>query len=304
MDSYHYYPHQLLAIHHNSSTNKHATDLSRLLDPSYASSSSSSKASPSYATRAYVDHNGELHDPDYRHFPSISTPHRRSTNNSGSNNLRPAWETAYGFGYDEEALEDEDAEIGEENLCAEKFSPEYGERLSRQNSPHPYSYNHHNHSSKRRSLSLTRTSRSNTAPSTTSAAAAYYGYPTVTTSTSTSSTSAPPSPPSVRASPLHSCESEDTYLSCASGDSFHGEYDDDEERGREKRKRSILVKPRRTSSSMERPSYPLVEEEESVDNDRHGEKERKSSCSGKYHYAALKMKVSMGMFRLLKKFSH
>jgi len=54
-----------------------AADVSRLLDPSYLSSSASS--SP---TSVYADTDGNLHDPDYRHFPVVVAPLPR----------RPAWE--------------------------------------------------------------------------------------------------------------------------------------------------------------------------------------------------------------------
>jgi hypothetical protein len=53
-----------------------AADVSRLLDPSYLSSSVSS--SP---TSVYADTDGNLHDPDYRHFPVVAPLPRR-----------PAWE--------------------------------------------------------------------------------------------------------------------------------------------------------------------------------------------------------------------
>jgi len=53
-----------------------AADVSRLLDPSYLSSSASS--SP---TSVYADTDGNLHDPDYRHFPVVAPLPRR-----------PAWE--------------------------------------------------------------------------------------------------------------------------------------------------------------------------------------------------------------------
>jgi hypothetical protein len=53
-----------------------AADVSRLLDPSYLSSSASS--SP---TSVYADPDGNLHDPDYRHFPVVDTLPSR-----------PAWE--------------------------------------------------------------------------------------------------------------------------------------------------------------------------------------------------------------------
>jgi hypothetical protein len=51
-------------------------DVSRLLDPSYLSSSASS--SP---TSVYADTDGNLHDPDYRYFPVVAPVPRR-----------PAWE--------------------------------------------------------------------------------------------------------------------------------------------------------------------------------------------------------------------
>ncbi|EPS95435.1 hypothetical protein FOMPIDRAFT_126191 [Fomitopsis schrenkii] len=83
------------------SPNSRAADISRLLDPAYASGSSSSSSStrtrasgwtsPAYRatllpetkhahaqTRAYVDHRGDLHDPDYRDFPVLPTPTRRT----------------------------------------------------------------------------------------------------------------------------------------------------------------------------------------------------------------------------------
>jgi len=53
-----------------------AADVSRLLDPSYLSSSASSSPSSVYA-----DTDGNLHDPDYRYFPVVSPLPRR-----------PAWE--------------------------------------------------------------------------------------------------------------------------------------------------------------------------------------------------------------------
>ncbi|CCM02141.1 uncharacterized protein FIBRA_04218 [Fibroporia radiculosa] len=75
--------------HHQSqySPATRAADISRLLDPVYASGSSSSGSStyPSAPhhnkrgqTRAYVDRNGDLHDPDYRDFP-VYAPSARTT---------------------------------------------------------------------------------------------------------------------------------------------------------------------------------------------------------------------------------
>jgi len=46
-----------------------ASDISRLLDPSYTSASGSP-----YQTVVYVDHSGDFHDPDYRDFPILHLP--------------------------------------------------------------------------------------------------------------------------------------------------------------------------------------------------------------------------------------
>ncbi|KAG6918836.1 hypothetical protein DXG01_011241 [Tephrocybe rancida] len=72
-------------------------DISRLLDPAYASPPSAFAS-----TSAYVDRHGELHDPDYRHFP-VSQPKARRTSHSTVAS-RPKWET-----FDEDG-EDEDEE--------------------------------------------------------------------------------------------------------------------------------------------------------------------------------------------------
>ncbi|KAH9950217.1 hypothetical protein B0H21DRAFT_561782 [Amylocystis lapponica] len=117
-----------------------ASDISRLLDPAYASSSSSgsgsSGASPTHAqTRAYVDHRGDLHDPDYRDFPvlrptarsrqmnrhrrtSSGTARSRSTSRGGDHYstysmARPGWERDWSTENEDEEeamLEDDDDE--------------------------------------------------------------------------------------------------------------------------------------------------------------------------------------------------
>ena len=71
-----------------------AAEVSRLLDPTYSSihpqgSGSSSSNSP---LSVFVDHYGDLHDPDYRHFPVVAT--------------RPKWER--GVHDDDLTEEDED----------------------------------------------------------------------------------------------------------------------------------------------------------------------------------------------------
>ena len=70
--------------HHQYSPNSRAADISRLLDPSYASYNSSSSGSSQRSavqasqTRAYVDHHGDLHDPDYRDFPVLPSTRQKS----------------------------------------------------------------------------------------------------------------------------------------------------------------------------------------------------------------------------------
>ncbi|CAA7271093.1 unnamed protein product [Cyclocybe aegerita] len=109
--------HALSSPHHSSHGSKRdsrAADISRLLDPAYRPSSSS--AHPHYAgtsasTSAYVDTHGDLHDPDFRHFPSPADRERFARTRGASPTkggrsraaYRPHWERG-----DELALEDED----------------------------------------------------------------------------------------------------------------------------------------------------------------------------------------------------
>ncbi|KAH9484501.1 hypothetical protein JR316_0003983 [Psilocybe cubensis] len=105
-----------------------AADISRILDPSYLPSSST-RPSPTF-TRAYVDKNGDLHDPDYRHFPSpahklpqrqkqhslsssyshssASSASRVSPSTTSSNTRRPQFD--WEIDLDESALDDESEE--------------------------------------------------------------------------------------------------------------------------------------------------------------------------------------------------
>ncbi|KAI0345121.1 hypothetical protein BDW22DRAFT_1000165 [Trametopsis cervina] len=73
----HHHAHQ---HHHHTHSRPYSpsskrADVSRLLDPSYASSSSSSATTSS---AAYVDHRGDLHDPDYRDFPVLPINHNNN----------------------------------------------------------------------------------------------------------------------------------------------------------------------------------------------------------------------------------
>lgn len=56
-------------------------DISRILDPSYLSSSTSSSPAS-----AYTDTEGNLHDPDYRHFPAVAAPRRPAWESGGNDN--------------------------------------------------------------------------------------------------------------------------------------------------------------------------------------------------------------------------
>ena len=95
----------MLKMHASS---KHAADLSRLLDPSYCSTSTSKGyVSP----QAYVDPYGDLHDPDYRHFPT-SFPSSSSSSAKRHNSPRPHWDLALD---NSNALDDDDDELDEED---------------------------------------------------------------------------------------------------------------------------------------------------------------------------------------------
>ncbi|THU81547.1 hypothetical protein K435DRAFT_873218 [Dendrothele bispora CBS 962.96] len=97
------------AFHHHSRNTKNA-DISRLLDPAYSSEPKSFSQ-----TRVYVDHHGDLHDPDYRHFPATSPTskkpnqrrNRRASSSASTDPFasRPQWE--YSLDYDEDEDEDE-----------------------------------------------------------------------------------------------------------------------------------------------------------------------------------------------------
>ncbi|KAF5368787.1 hypothetical protein D9615_010398 [Tricholomella constricta] len=86
-----------------------AADISRLLDPSYSSNAYASSS-------AYVDRHGDLHDPDFRHFPIAA---KRPSSRSHAYNMatRPRWELV-----DEDALDDDDEE--------EHYVPRHRDRYS------------------------------------------------------------------------------------------------------------------------------------------------------------------------------
>lgn len=88
-----------MPFHHSPSTR--AADISRLLDPSYSSNNNNIPS-----TAVYVDHHGDLHDPDYRHFPPVV---KRAPLVS-----RPRWELA-----DEDAL---DLQDGDDDIYSSHLS--------------------------------------------------------------------------------------------------------------------------------------------------------------------------------------
>ncbi|KAF8121973.1 hypothetical protein EV363DRAFT_1405352 [Boletus edulis] len=78
-------------------------DIARLLDPAYASPAPYSplSKSPMMAVKeVYVDHHGDLHDPDFRDFPPFGHSHFQSR--------RPCWESTYG---NEEDSDDEETQV-------------------------------------------------------------------------------------------------------------------------------------------------------------------------------------------------
>lgn len=101
---------------HHSPRRTRTADVSRLLDPSYASPAPSSSSQ----TKVYIDTDGQVHDPDYRLFPAVrrqSGRQRRRTDSSLSPK-RPSWELD--LDNDEYALEDEDEES---SLQSDEFFP-------------------------------------------------------------------------------------------------------------------------------------------------------------------------------------
>lgn len=90
-------------------SSKHAADLSRLLDPSYCSTSTSKGY---VSQQAYVDPYGDLHDPDYRHFPT-SFPSSSSSSAKRQHSPRPHWDLTLDNSYTLE--DDSDDEVDEED---------------------------------------------------------------------------------------------------------------------------------------------------------------------------------------------
>ncbi|KAG8217930.1 hypothetical protein J3R82DRAFT_6096 [Butyriboletus roseoflavus] len=80
-------------------------DIARLLDPAYASPATHSPLikSPRMAPKeVYVDHSGDLHDPDFRHFPVFGHSHMQSR--------QSRWEQGYADDDDDDE-DDEDCQF-------------------------------------------------------------------------------------------------------------------------------------------------------------------------------------------------
>lgn len=88
------------AAHRPYSPSTRASDIARLLDPAYASPSHQTAfkalGSRTAIREVYVDHHGDLHDPDFRDFPTFGHAHSK-----------PSWERTH---TDESDVE-EDEEI-------------------------------------------------------------------------------------------------------------------------------------------------------------------------------------------------
>ncbi|KAL0946416.1 hypothetical protein HGRIS_012640 [Hohenbuehelia grisea] len=170
-------------MHHHSkySPSSRAQDINRLLDPEYASGSQQHSSHT-----AYVDHHGDLHDPDFRHFPSAAhththhrgSPSRRSATQPSSHHAfaRPQWELGSMY-TDEYALDEEDEFEEDESAYDNKYST-YVTASARRTASSPSKYRDPYAFSPRRASS-----------STYSAYSYYPSYSTYSSSTSSSPTS-------------------------------------------------------------------------------------------------------------------
>lgn len=80
------YSHHCFAPSRQYSPSSREADIARLLDPAYASPAPHSplSRSPRMApTEVYVDQRGDLHDPDFRHFPVFGHSHMHSRQSRG-----------------------------------------------------------------------------------------------------------------------------------------------------------------------------------------------------------------------------
>ncbi|KAF8550437.1 hypothetical protein OG21DRAFT_415032 [Imleria badia] len=104
-------------------------DIARLLDPAYASPAPYSPLSKSprmTVKEVYVDHHGDLHDPDFRDFPPFGHPSRR-----------PQWERAYG---DEGDSDDEEPQVEQRRPSFEPQRPRPSSSITYHPPPVYYPY--------------------------------------------------------------------------------------------------------------------------------------------------------------------
>lgn len=141
------------------SPSRHAADISRLLDPPYCSTSTSK------GSQAYVDPYGDLHDPDYRHFPT-SFPSSSST--SSKRSPRPHWEVSLD---NENAMDDDEDDLDEEDSFF----------LSTSTAAHPQ--NHSRYSARRSSSGWRRPRESSFSTYSTTGYSSHYYSPSCTIST-------------------------------------------------------------------------------------------------------------------------
>jgi len=121
-----------------------AADISRILDPSYSSSSSSSPQQ--YSATVYVDHHGDLHDPDYRDFPPLH-PKRATASRSPSSSsyspyaTRPSWEFAEPYSpFDQRSFSDEGDQDEEEDAFYDTRSRSSRRSSNQRTPPLPRDY--------------------------------------------------------------------------------------------------------------------------------------------------------------------
>jgi hypothetical protein len=125
-----------------SSPNTRAVHISRILDPSYSSPSSSP-----HSPTVYIDNHGDIHDPDYRDFPPLLPAKRPYSSRTATpchslaaafHSTRPAWECPDLF--DDTLSDRDDDDEEEEDPCCDSRS-----RLSRRSSIRSRSHHHHRH---------------------------------------------------------------------------------------------------------------------------------------------------------------
>ncbi|KZT19335.1 hypothetical protein NEOLEDRAFT_1183499 [Neolentinus lepideus HHB14362 ss-1] len=126
--------------HHSSSKHSpsRAYDISCILDPTYASGSSSSQSSSSPSS-AFVDTHGDLHDPDYRPFAPYATTNptaKRRSAPGGGINVDHHWDTASD---DDDADSDDDGNASAHGSDNERLHRHH--RFATYN--HPHLHQHH-----------------------------------------------------------------------------------------------------------------------------------------------------------------